>query len=99
MQDLVFSMTRRELETLVIDCVKVCLTTSAPPPRHEDAPSEDGRLISKKSAAHLLSCSNGTIDNFRRSGRLRPFYVGRSVKFDRAEVLGLAGKRTKQFQP
>jgi hypothetical protein len=46
--------------------------------------------VSKKDAAKLLACSPGTIDNFARAGTLKRAYVGKSVKFLRAEVVQIA---------
>jgi len=91
----VTSLSYEELQTLISETLRKELKQIAPPPRHDDMPSEAGQLISKKSAARLLECSPGTVDNAARAGRLKRHYVGRSVRFDRAEVLGLAGRRTK----
>lgn len=89
------SLSYEELQTLISETLRKELREIAPPPRHEETPGEAGSLISKKSAARLLACSAGTIDNAARAGRLKRHYVGRSVRFDRAEVLALAGKRIK----
>jgi len=45
--------------------------------------------VSKREAARMLSCSQGTIDNFARAGKLKRSYLGKSVRFERAQVLGL----------
>lgn len=102
MQDLILSMTRRELETLVIECVGACLKNATPPPRHtgnELPPGEAGSaFVSKRQAARLLSCSTGTIDNHARAGSLTRHYVGKAVRFDRQEVLSLAKRHTSTKQ-
>ncbi len=46
-------------------------------------------LITKKEAAKLLNCSQGTIDNYARAGRIDRKYIGKSVRFDRDQILGL----------
>lgn len=50
-----------------------------------------GHYVSKRHAARLLDCSPSTIDNHARAGRLTRHYVGKAVRFDRAQVLSLAG--------
>lgn len=91
----VTSLSYEELQTLISETLRKELKQIAPPPQHEETPSEAGQLISKKSAAKLLDCSPGTVDNAARAGLLKRQYIGRSVRFDRAEVLALAGKRIK----
>lgn len=103
MKDLVLTtLTRDELQALVIDSVKVCLKHHAAqtPARRDDTPAEDGQaFLSKKQAARLLSCSPSTIDNHARAGRLARHYVGgKSVRFDRQQVLSLAQKHTNNKQ-
>ena len=102
MQDLIFSMTRRELETLVIECVGACLKNATPLPRHtgnELPPGEAGSaFISKREAARLLSCSPSTIDNHARAGHLTRHYIGKAVRFDRVQVLSLAKRHSSTKQ-
>lgn len=54
--------------------------------------------VSKKEAARLLGCSQGTVDNFARAGKLKRSYLGKSVKFERAQVLGLTRSHTNSKQ-
>ena len=54
------------------------------------SPSEGHYYVSKRQAARLLDCSLSTIDNHARSGRLTRHYIGKTVRFDRAQVLSLA---------
>lgn len=62
-------------------------------PAPEPGPAGDG-LLTKKQAAGLLAVSCSTVDNYARAGRLTRHYIGKSVRFARGEVLGLAsGKR------
>jgi excisionase family DNA binding protein len=49
-----------------------------------------GHYVSKRQAARMLDCSPSTIDNHARAGRLTRYYVGKAVRFDRAQVLSLA---------
>lgn len=99
MEKMVFTaLTREELHALIIDSVNACLRHHAAqrPPRQEDQPAEAGQFISKRAAARLLDCCTSTVDNFARAGRLKRHYIGRSVRFSRAQVLGLAdGKQSK----
>jgi excisionase family DNA binding protein len=45
--------------------------------------------ITKKDAARLLSVCPSTIDNAARAGKLKRHYVGKSVRFERDQVLAL----------
>lgn len=54
--------------------------------------------VTKKEAARLLSCSPSTIDNYARAGILTRHYVGKAVRFDRQQVLGLAKRHTSTKQ-
>ena len=54
--------------------------------------------VSKREAARLLGCSQGTVDNFARAGKLKRSYLGKSVRFDRAQVLGLTRSHTNSKQ-
>ena len=58
-----------------------------------DTPTIDNHpeFVDKKTAAKMLACSPGTIDNMARSGRLGRYYVGnKAVRFKSADVLSLA---------
>lgn len=94
MEKVVFTaLTKQDLEALVIDCVQVCLKRHAAqrPEKWDATPEQAGEVfVSKKQAARLLDCSQSTIDNFARSGRLTRSYVGKAVRFDRQQVLSLA---------
>lgn len=70
------------------------------PARRDETPADTGQaFVSKKQAARLLSCSPSTIDNHARSGKLTRHYVGgKSVRFDRQQVLSLAQKHTNNKQ-
>lgn len=59
---------------------------------------EAAPYVSKREAARLLSCSQSTIDNYARAGRLKRHYIGKSVRFDRLEVLSLAKGHTSTKQ-
>ena len=99
MKDLVLTtLTRDELQALVIDSVKVCLKHYAPQPKPrqpDDEPGEAGQTyVSKRQAARLISVCASTIDNAARAGKLKRHYVGKSVRFNRVEVLALAKSHT-----
>ena len=86
------SLTVNELENLIIDSVNACLKvhTPQPQPAPPATPDDPERLISKKEAARLLGCSQSTIDNYRRVGRLKSVKLGKSVRFRRGDVLAVA---------
>lgn len=48
--------------------------------------------MTKKEAARLLSVCPSTIDNAARAGKLIRHYVGKSVRFEREQVLALRSK-------
>jgi len=54
--------------------------------------------VSKREAARLISVCQSSIDNAARAGKLKRHYVGKSVRFDRAEVLALARSHTSHKQ-
>lgn len=94
LKEVVFiSMPVNDLETLIIDCVNVCLRNGPkePPPVTNDK-DPDG-LLTKQEAANLLSCSTSTIDNYARAGKLPRNYLGRNVKFRRSDVLSILSQK------
>lgn len=102
MEQVVFTaLSKQDLEALVIDCVQVCLKRHAtqPPAKRDDTTGEAGQTyVSKKQAARLLDCCTSTIDNHARAKRLTRHYVGKSVRFDRQQVLSLAKSNTNHKQ-
>ena len=60
-----------------------------PQPAPPSTPDDPERLISKKEAARLLSCSQSTIDNYRRAGVLEAIKLGKAVRFRRGDVLAV----------
>lgn len=102
MEKMVFTaLTREELHALIIDSVNACLRhhTAQQPAQREDTPGPDGgAYINKRQAARLLNCSTSTLDNLRRAGQIKAFYVGKAVRFDRQEVLSLAKRHTSTKQ-
>ena len=90
---LLTTLTPDELRQIVVESVRQCLKTETPIlgiAPNEAAPNH----VTKREAARLLSCSQSSISNFARAGKLRRFYVGKSVRFERREVLGLAKAHT-----
>ncbi len=99
MKDMVLTtLTREDLHALIIDSVNACLRrhSAERPPRREVEPGEAGSaFVSKRQAAALLDCSTSTIGNYARAGKLKRHYIGgKSVRFDRNEVLALAERTT-----
>ena len=90
---LLTSLTPDELRQLIVESVRHCLKTETP--IQDSVPGQAAPPhVSKKEAARLLSCSTSSIANFARAGKLKRFYVGKSVRFERREVLGLAQSHT-----
>ncbi|HMQ47941.1 MAG TPA: helix-turn-helix domain-containing protein [Saprospiraceae bacterium] len=52
-------------------------------------------LLTKREAAQLLNVCTSTIDNYARAGELTRHYVGRVVRFKKAEVLAIASPPKK----
>lgn len=98
---LLTTLSKAELQALIIDSLNNCLRHHAAqqPAKRDDEPGQAGEaFINKKQAARLLSCSPSTIDNHARAGTLARHYVGKSVRFDRQQVLSLAKKHTSTKQ-
>jgi len=102
MEKIVFTaLTREELHALIIDSVNACLRhhTAQQPAQREDTPGPEGAAyVNKRQAARLLSCSTSTLDNLRRSGQLKAFYIGKGVRFSREEVLAQAKRHSSTKQ-
>lgn len=100
MEKVVFTaLTKQDLEALVIDCVQVCLKRhAAQQPAQPDAiPGVASPLYaSKRESARILGCSQGTLDNYRRAGKLKAYKLGKSVKFLRNDILALAKSYTSK---
>lgn len=94
--------TPEELSALIDERFRIAFKHYAPQPKPrqpDDEPGEAGQTyVSKRQAARLLDCSPSTVDNAARAGKLRRHYVGKSVRFLRSEVLGLAKANTNHKQ-
>ncbi len=95
-------ITAEELETIFDARLKAALQHYAPQPKPHQPDVEPGEAgqtyVSKRQAARLLDCSPSTVDNNARRGLLRRHYIGKSVRFLRSEVLGLAKANTYHKQ-
>ena len=94
-------ITAEELETIFDTRLRVALEKYAPQaPRHPD--NEPGQAappyVSKREAARLLGLCTSSVDNAARRGELKRHYVGKAVRFDRAQVLALAKAHTNHKQ-
>ena len=102
MKDLILTaISKEDLEALVAHQLDLAFRRHSQPKQRQpdDAPGEAGQtFVSKKQAARLLDCSPSTIDNHARAGHLTRHYVGKSVKFDRQQVLGLAKRNLSHKQ-
>lgn len=95
----VTSLSYEELKTLISEALRGELKQIAPPSgKGEMPPGEAGQFISKRAAARLLDCCVSTIDNHARAGRLKRHYIGRAVRFERVQVLGLARAPSNKIQ-
>jgi excisionase family DNA binding protein len=95
------ALTKQDLEALVIDCVQVCLkrhSAQQPATREEQPGQAAPPFVSKKEAARLMMCSPSTVDNFARAGKIQRHYLGKSVRFNREQVLALAQKSQSHKQ-
>jgi len=81
MQDLIFSMTRRELETLVIDCVKVCLKHHEP--THAAAAPPPARILTTNEAAALVGLAKATLYKLTSAGQIPHSKRGKKLYFER----------------
>lgn len=80
----------KKVQSIFFDCFNVVFNSHFPKGLSTAPADNDDGLITKKEAAKLLSCSTSTIDNYRRSGKLKKYNVGTSVRFKKSEVLELA---------
>jgi excisionase family DNA binding protein len=77
----------RLIEQATARAVKSCLK------RFDTDQTDYGEYLSKSKAARLLGISTSTIDNYVRTGKLRKYpFTGKSVRFNRAEILTLVKK-------
>jgi len=75
-----------QIESLLLDLKHA-------PQNHNTAPDAVAPpFVSKREAAQLIRVCTSTIDNAARAGKLKRHYVGKAVRFDRAQVLALAKK-------
>lgn len=92
MKDLIFSAIQKEdLETLIIDCMNICLKLHEPK-KLEEKPeiTHNGEgYVDKKEAARLLDCSVALIDKLRRNGKLPRYTIDGIVRFKKSDVLEL----------
>lgn len=84
---IILQLQPEDLKSMIEKAVKNGIANIQPTTSPE--PIDEDRLINKKEAARLLSCSTSTIDNYRREGKLKRYKVGSGVRFKRLEVLGL----------
>jgi excisionase family DNA binding protein len=90
---IITSLSPDEFRQIVVESMLHCLKNQQPV--RELLPDEAAtKYVCKRAAARLLSCSPSTIDNHARAGHLIRHYVGKSVRFDRQDVLALATRYT-----
>ncbi len=88
---IVTTLTRQDLEALVIDCMKVVIKANQPAREEPPCPGPgQPEFLTKRQAAQKLGCSTSTIDNAARAGKLTRHYIGKTVRFRQEEVLALA---------
>lgn len=81
----VMILTREELERIISKAVEKAMAVyffKNPPPKKP----EPDQYLDKKEVAKMLDVSVSTVDNLRRSGRLKSYNVRRRVKFRLKEV-------------
>ena len=89
MQDFILiSIPETRIKALIEQAVQNVLNAQ---PIRDTIPDEAAPpYVSKREAARLISVCASTIDNAARAGRLKRHYVGKSVRFERSQVLELA---------
>lgn len=85
------TLTADELRYLVVDAVEHTIKNMAKNPAPAQ-PADAPPYVSKREAARLIGVCPSTIDNAARAGKIKRHYVGKSVRFERAQVLALAKK-------
>ena len=94
-------ITAEELESIFDNRLRIVFKEfTAQTPRHPDTvPGQAAPpYVSKREAARLLGVCPSSVDNAARRGDLKRHYVGKSVRFDRAQVLALAKVHTNHKQ-
>lgn len=93
-EQLIVTMTRRDLETVIEERVRFCIERFTPQPKAQPVRPEHPDFLTKRQVAKMLSCGISTVDNYRRAGKLKPYYLGQkngTVRFKKDEVLELIG--------
>ena len=94
--------TPEELSALLDERIRIAFKHYAPNSIQRQPDNVPGQAatpyVSKREAARLISVCPSTIDNAARAGKLKRFYVGKAVRFDRGEVLALAKSHTNHKQ-
>lgn len=89
----VIELTRQEFESTLDAFLEKALRRLAlekPAQNTEEAADGNVLFINKREAAKILSVCVSTIDNHANAGHLTRYNVGKSVRFDRKQVLELA---------
>lgn len=92
--------TPEELSALLDERLRLALKQFTQP-IPDNVPGEAGQsYISKQTAAKLIGCCIATLDNARRAGKIKAHKIGggKSVRFDRNEVLALLETKPRQRQ-
>lgn len=84
MSDLVVTMQKTDLETLIIDCVRGCLDDHQPV---KEPFSEYPEFLTRNQACEILNISLGTLDGWTRQGRITKHRSGKIVRYRKAELL------------
>lgn len=94
----VTTFSKQDLEHIFDERLRVALErygVKSPTAQPADAPP----YVSKREAARLIGVCSSTIDNAARAGKIKRRYVGKSVRFEREQVLALAKPNTGHKQP
>lgn len=55
--------------------------------KNEVSPQIERRILDKQAAASLIGCTTRTLENYMRGGLVPYLKLGRTVKFDREDIL------------
>lgn len=92
MNKLLVQLTEQELKNLVTEASREAISEALKhiQPVEEEPGKPEAKLLTKRQAATVLNCSQSTVDNLRRAGKLNTVRVRNKVCFTVEEIHNLA---------